>query len=87
MPSDFGALLLREPLLHSRLMTRLTEAIHDKRHPSYIEHSLEDYLVQRTLQMACGYEDANDSNRLRKDPMFKLATGRNPLDDDNHLAS
>ena len=37
--------------------------------------------------MACGYEDANDSNHLRKDPIFKLATGRNPLDDDSHLAS
>ena len=37
--------------------------------------------------MACGYEDANDSNHQRKDPMFKLATGRNPLNSDNHLAS
>ena len=35
--------------------------------------------------MACGYEDANDSNHLHKDPVFKLANGRNPLDDDNHL--
>ena len=37
--------------------------------------------------MACGYEDANDSNRLRKDSMFKLATGRSPLDNDSHPAS
>ena len=87
LSSDFGALLLRETILHSGLISRLTQAIDDKRHPSYIDHSLQNLLVQRILQMACGYEDANDSNRLRKDPMLKLAAGRNPLDDDNHLAS
>ena len=85
LSSDFGALLLRETILHSGLISRLTQAIDDKRHPSYIDHSLQNLLVQRILQMACGYEDANDSNRLRKDPMLKLAAGRNPLDDDNHL--
>ncbi|MES9985810.1 MAG: IS1380 family transposase [Candidatus Thiodiazotropha sp. 6PLUC6] len=87
LSSDFGALLLRETILHSGLIEKLSCAVHDRRHQSYIDHSLQDLLVQRVLQMACGYEDANDSNRLRKDPMFKLAAGRNPLDDDNHLAS
>ena len=85
LPSDFRALLLRETILQSGLITRMTN--NDRRHQSYIDHSQEELLVQRVLQMACGYEDANHSNRLRKDPMFKLATGRNPLDSDNHLAS
>lgn len=87
LSSDFGVLLLRETILQSGLINRLTDAISDRRHQSYIDHPLKELLVQRVLQMACGYEDANDSNRLRKDPMFKLATGRNPLGSDNHLAS
>ena len=36
LPSDFGALLLRETILHSGLISRLTHAIDDKRHPSYM---------------------------------------------------
>ena len=87
LSSDFGALLLRETNLQSGLISRLTAAIDDKRHQSYIDHPLQDLLTQRILQMGCGYEDANDSNFLRKDPMFKMAAGRNPLDHDNHLAS
>lgn len=87
LSSDFGTMLLRETMLQSGLINKLADAINDRRHQSYIDHSLKDLLVQRVLQMACGYEDANDSNRLRKDPMFKLATGRNPLDNDSHLAS
>ena len=87
LSSDFGALLFWGIMLHSGLIDRLNQAIDDQRHPAYIDHSMQDLLVQRILQMACGYEDANDSNRLREDPMFKLAAGRNPLDENNHLAS
>ena len=47
LSSDFGALLLRETILHSGLISRLTQAIDDKRHPSYIDHSLQNLLVQR----------------------------------------
>ena len=87
LSSDFGALLLRETARRSGLVSRLSHAIRDSRHPSYIDHSIQDLLTQRVLQVACGYQDANDSNHLRKDPMFKLATGRNPLDTGANLAS
>ncbi|WP_067515988.1 IS1380 family transposase [Endozoicomonas ascidiicola] len=87
LSSDFGALLLRETATHSGLIPRLVNAIQDKRHQSYIDHSMQDLLMQRVLQMACGYQDANDSNHLRKDPMFKLAVGRSPLSAEAHLAS
>ena len=73
LSSDFGALLIRETMLHSGIVSRLTDAIDDKRHQSYIDHSLQELIAQRVLQMACGYEDANDSNHLRKDPIFKIA--------------
>lgn len=87
LSSDFGALLLRETAIRSGLINRLTQAVKDKRHASYVDHPLQDLLMQRVLQMACGYQDANDSNSLRKDPMFKLSVGRRPLDADTHLAS
>lgn len=65
----------------------MASAIRDRRHPSYIDHSLTDLLRQRILQTACGYADGNDANSLRHDPVFKLATERAPLDADNALAS
>jgi hypothetical protein len=68
------------------LLNRLAGAIHDTRHPSYIAHSIEDLLTQRVLQVACGYEDANDSNTLRHDPIFKLGAGRRLLDEAQALA-
>lgn len=39
------------------------------------------------FQVACGYEDGNDANSLRCDPVFKLAVERQPLDVDDNLAS
>src|SRR3954454_18078318 len=43
-----------------------------------VRHSLEALVRQRVFQIACGYEDQNDGDRLRSDPMFKLACGRLP---------
>ncbi len=43
-----------------------------------VRHSLEALVRQRVFQIACGYEDQNDADRLRSDPMFKLACGRLP---------
>ena len=77
--SDFGALLLQGVERQTGLIARLASAIEDKRHPSYIDHSLTDLLRQRIFQTACGYADGNDANSLRHDPMFKLAAARAPL--------
>ena len=52
----------------------------------YITHPLRDLLSQRVFQTASGYEDGNDANTLRRDPLFKLAAGRAPLDTNNLLA-
>ena len=43
-----------------------------------VRHSLERLVQQRVFQIACGYEDQNDADTLRTDPMFKLACGRLP---------
>ncbi|MCC6175187.1 MAG: transposase [Chloroflexi bacterium] len=45
---------------------------------SGVRHSLERLVRQRVFQIACGYEDQNDADRLRMDPAFKLACGRLP---------
>lgn len=87
MSSDFGALLLRGADQQIGLISRLTGAIHDRRHPSYIEHPMANLLSQRIFQTACGYIDGNDANSLRFDPMFKLAVGRAPLSEEYDLAS
>lgn len=87
LSSDFGALLLRGIDRQIGLTARLAAAIHDKRHPSYIDHPLRDLLAQRIYQIAAGYADANDANSLRRDPLFKLGVERPPLDPAHDLAS
>jgi Transposase DDE domain group 1 len=87
LSSDFGALLLRGIDRQIGLTERLTAAIRDKRHQSYIDHSLRDLLAQRIYQIAAGYADANDANSLRRDPLFKLGVERPPLDPTHDLAS
>ena len=84
--SDLGALLLAAVDRRIGLVNRLTGAIVDSRHASYIIHPLRDLLSQRLYQIASGYEDGNDANTLRRDPLFKLAAGRAPLDAGNLLA-
>jgi hypothetical protein len=87
MSSDFGAVLLRGIDLQIGLIPRLVSAIHDQRHASYMDHPLADLLRQRIFQTASGYADGNDANTLRRDPLFKLAVGRAPLDEGDDLAS
>src|SRR5262247_4615509 len=87
LSSDFGALLLRGIDRQIGLTQRLAAAIHDQRHPSYIDHPLRDLLAQRIYQLASGYADANDANHLRHDPMFKLGVERSPLETESDLAS
>ena len=84
--SDLGALVLAAVDRRIGLIDRLAGAIADSRHASYIKHPLRDLLSQRIFQIASGYEDGNDANTLRGDPLFKLSAGRAPLDADNLLA-
>jgi hypothetical protein len=87
LSSDFGALLLRGIDRQIGLTERLAAAVCDKRHPSYIDHTLRDLFAQRIYQIASGYADGNDANSLRYDPMFKLSVERVPLDPAQDLAS
>jgi len=77
--SDGGALFLREAEKKAGVIGRLSSAIRDHRDPRYVTHSVEDITSQRVFQIACGYEDANDSTPLRKDPGIKAACGKLPI--------
>ena len=87
LSSDLGPILLRGVDLQIGLTRRIAAALPDRRHQSYVDHSYHDLLTQRIYQIACGYEDGNDSNSLRHDPMFKLGASRLPFNDDAALAS
>jgi hypothetical protein len=87
LSSDFGALLLRGIDHQIGLTERLAAVLHDKRHPSYIDHPMRDLLAQRIYQIASGYADGNDANSLRRDPLFKLGVDRLPLEAVQDLAS
>ena len=87
LSSDFGPMLLRGVDQRIALSERLSAAFRDRRHPSYIEHPLRDLIAQRVYQIACGYEDGNDANRLRQDALFKLGLERKPLEEATDLAS
>ena len=82
MTSDAGVLLLRETEKRIGILSALSRAIKDERHQGYVRHTLNALLSQRVFQVACGYEDANDLDRLRHDPMLKLAVGRCPRSGD-----
>lgn len=87
MSSDFGPLILRGVDQLIGLTERLAQAIDDQRHPSYITHPLRDLIAQRIFQIGGGYEDGNDANALRTDPLFKLGLDRRPLEQAMDLAS
>ena len=71
--SDAGLLFLRETESQIGVINRVANAIHDQRHRSYIKHQIVQMLTQRVFQIAAGYEDANDSDTLKHDPILKIA--------------
>jgi hypothetical protein len=78
LSSDGGLLLLREAERGLGVASRLAGAIRDRRDPTRIDHELPELLKTRMFAIACGYEDANDLDHLRHDPLLKLAVGRHP---------
>jgi hypothetical protein len=78
LSSDAGLVLLQDPDEQLGLTRALAAVLQDPRDPQRIHFTLHDLLKQRVLQIAAGYEDANDANTLRHDPIFKLLLGRLP---------
>ena len=79
--SDGGAFLLRQTDKRLNLLPRLAECFLDGRNQKLVEHSILEMLSQRIYGLALGYEDINDHEQLRKDPVFGILAGREELDE------
>jgi len=81
--SDAGALLLREVDSHFGFLDQFAACFTDHRDAELIEHSLGELLKQRVFGICLGYEDLNDHDRLRFDPLLAVAVGKaDPMGDD-----
>ena len=76
--SNGGLLLLREKERTLGVCWRLANTMTDRRDPNRIRHEMFEMVMARVFAIACGYEDTNDLDRLRHDPLMKLAVGRCP---------
>jgi len=79
LSSDAGLLLLKEVDEQIGLTKAAAAVLADPRDARYTLHSMQDLLRQCVFQIAAGYEDGNDSNTLRFEPIIKMAAGRLPL--------
>src|SRR4030095_10677701 len=78
LSSDAGLVLLKDIDAQLGLTRPLAAVLSDPRDPRRVKFTQQDLLTQRVFQIAAGYEDANDSNTLRDDPIFKLLLDRLP---------
>jgi hypothetical protein len=78
--SDGGSVLLRETDQRLNLLPRLAECFLDGRAQDRVDHSILEMVSQRVYGLALGYEDLNDHEQLRKDPLLAMFAGREELD-------
>jgi hypothetical protein len=74
--SDAGGLLLKHTDRALRLVERFAGCFVDRRQPALIEHSVATLVGQRLYGLALGYEDLNDHDQLRHDPLFGVLAGK-----------
>jgi hypothetical protein len=74
--SDAGALLLKATDGAISLMGRFAGCFIDRRHPAQVEHSVRTLVGQRVFGIALGYEDLNDHDELRHDPVMAVLAGK-----------
>ena len=74
--SDAGALLLGATDRVLGLTRRLAACFKDSRNPAYTEHAIETLVMQRVVGIALGYEDLNDHDQIRHDPVLATLAGK-----------
>ena len=74
--SDGGVLLLQETEERTKIIEQFSYCFDDYRNETRIEHSVRDLLAQRVFGIALGYEDLNDHDDLRFDPLLATAVGK-----------
>jgi hypothetical protein len=82
MSSEGGLLALREIERRLAIADRFAACLKDPRMPEKVVHRVAEIIRFRMLMIAAGYEDGNDADTLRSDPMFKLALDRLPSGED-----
>src|SRR5260221_32318 len=76
LSTDAGALLLRQVDINLGLTAELAQCFYDQRNPVWVDHSVPELVRQRIFGTALGYEDINDHQRLRLDPLLAAACGK-----------
>jgi hypothetical protein len=79
MTSDGGAVLVRQTDRQIGLVKRVAACFTDGRDPQRIAHRLEEMLCQRIYGLALGYEDLNDHEQLRHDPLLAMLAGKREI--------
>ena len=74
--SDAGALLLGQTDRAIRLTERFAACFADTRTPELVEHQVETMVMQRVMGIALGYEDLNDHDQLRHDPVLAVVASK-----------
>jgi hypothetical protein len=77
--SDGGALLLRQLEQQTGIVRRFAACLTDYRCAEQVEHPLLDLIAQRVFGFALGYEDLNDHDQLRSDPMLAVALNKDDV--------
>jgi hypothetical protein len=81
LTTDGGGLLLRETDQRLNLLPRFAQCFLDGRNPVFVEHSVEQLVSQRVYGLALGYEDLNDHEQLRHDPLLRTLAGKPDVED------
>ena len=74
--SDAGGLLLRETEKRTGIIGQFAQCFTDLRNPKQIEHTIKELVSQRVYGLALGYEDLNDHDELRRDPLLAVLVGK-----------
>ena len=83
LSSDGGALLLRQVDANLGLTQTLAQCFEDHRQQVFVDHAVQEMLAQRIYGLGLGYEDLNDHDGLRLDPLLAAACNKSdPLGED-----
>jgi len=85
--SDAGGLLLRETEKRTGILSGFAGCFRDLRDPELIEHTVAELVAQRVYGLALGYEDLNDHDELRRDPLFAVLVGKEDPEGETRVRS
>jgi hypothetical protein len=83
--SDAGGLLLRETEKRTGIIRQFAQCFTDMRNPKQIEHTVKELVSQRIYGLALGYEDLNDHDELRRDPLLAVLVGKSDPEGETRL--